>query len=77
MTELPEFLKVKLANLRADPHFTEIVKACPRTRIVPFSPTQDREKAVTKLIFDSGRIAGERAILLWVLGYDPDDRQSE
>ncbi len=77
MADLPVHLKEKLATLRADPHFQAIVTAAPRTRLAQFSPTQDREKATTNLIYHSGKIAGERAILLWVLGYDPDDRQSE
>lgn len=77
MKELPAFLKDRLATLRNDPHFQEIVKTCPRTRLVPFSPTTDREKATTNLIYQSGKIAGERAIVTWILGYDPDDRQSE
>ena len=77
MTELPAHLKDRLAHLRADEHFQQVMALVPRTRLVPFSPTKDREKAATELIYLSGKIAGERAIMLWIMGYDTDDRQSE
>lgn len=74
---LPEHLKVFLAELRSEPRFHEIMKAVERTTLKPYAPNTDTEKATTALIFQSGRVAGEKFIMLEVLGYDPTDRQSE
>lgn len=75
--KLSEHLKVHLARLRSDPLFHEILKAIDRTRIRPFVPNTDREKATDSLIYASGKIAGERDVIVEVLGYDPNDRPAE
>jgi len=74
---LPEHLTAYLLDLRAEPRFREVMKAVTRTAIKPYAPNTDVEKATTSLIFQSGRLAGEKSIMLEVLGYDPTDRQSE
>jgi hypothetical protein len=74
---LPDHLKAYLLDLRAEPRFHEVMKAVTRTVIKPYAPNTDVEKATTALIYASGRLAGEKSIMLEVLGYDPTDRQSE
>ncbi len=74
---LPDHLKAYLADLRSDLRFHEVMKAIPLTTLRPYAPNTDLEKATTNLIYASGRLAGEKFIMVEVLGYDPTDRQSE
>lgn len=74
---LPNHLKEYLAHLRADERFQQIVRAIPRSKLRPFPANGDREKAANDLIYLSGKLAGEKAIMIGLLGHDPDDRQSE
>lgn len=74
---LPNHLREYLAHLRSDARFQETMRAFVFTRLHPFPANGDPEKATTRLIYDSGRLAGEKRFMLEVLGHDPDDRQSE
>lgn len=75
---LPEHLKVHLAELRSDIRFHEIMKAIPLTTIRPYVPNKSSlEDAATALIYQSGRLAGQKEIMREVLGYDPTDRTTE
>jgi hypothetical protein len=72
--KLNAHLQAHLERLRADPLLAEILRSVERTRIRPFIPNTDRDKATDGLIYASGKVAGEKHVLIEILGYDPDDR---
>ncbi len=73
---VPKELAGFLNSLRAEPRFFHLLQAMPRTRPVSWRSLQDDPKAEAKWAYHSGKLDAEKAILIWLLGDEPDSRQS-
>ena len=71
--DLSPALKQFLQELRAHPAFLELVKSIPRERCRPYRPSNNlpRERQIDDLIYQSGRLAGQEQVVVWLLGFDP------
>ena len=76
MTELAPPLQLFLADLRADPRFRALMLSIPRTRQADWKTFRGNAKAEAEWAYASGKLDAERAMLVWLLGDDPDSRQS-
>ena len=73
---MPEHLKVLLAELRGSERFHALLAQYQTTRLPGWTRYRADDKAEAEWAYLSGKLDGEKSLIVWLLGHEPADRQS-